>query len=359
MIDFYALTSPNVQKIYIMLEETKLPYKEHFVDVWKGDQYSSDFIKVNPNSKIPAIVDHDGPGGKPITIFESGAILMYLAEKSGKFLPSDMAKKYEVLQWLMIQLTGVGPSFGQFTHFKMFAPKDKDHTYSTSRHHTEVKRLYEVLEKRLGQAKYLGGDEYSIADIATFPWTRNHDMQGVKWEDNPEPRALVQGDRRAPGGEGRAGQGRPDQIEPRNRERRSEGSLLQSRQVRTGVVRFSRSSALQSPPRENGEGRPHDALPVGGALEATLHLTHQNFLAPPAAPSTTLRVGPPPPLSRRGRMERAFSFSRCTRIRVGVTPAMKSHERFFARRTDLRQMTPAVVTGASRSGFKPSARMKA
>jgi GSH-dependent disulfide-bond oxidoreductase len=185
MIDFYALTSPNVQKIYIMLEETKLPYREHFVDVWKGDQYSADFIKVNPNSKIPAIVDHDGPGGKPITIFESGAILMYLAEKSGKFLPSDMAKKYEVLQWLMVQLTGVGPNFGQFTHFKMFAPKDKDHTYSTSRHHTEVKRLYEVLEKRLGQAKYLGGDEYSIADIATFPWTRNHDMQGVKWEDNP------------------------------------------------------------------------------------------------------------------------------------------------------------------------------
>jgi glutathione S-transferase len=141
MIDLYALTSPNVQKVYIMLEETKLPYKEHFVDVWKGDQYSPDFIKVNPNSKIPAIVDHEGPGGKPITIFESGAILMYLAEKSGNFLPKDMAKKYDVLQWLMVQLTGVGPNFGQFTHFKMFAPKDKDHSYSMSRHHTEVKRL--------------------------------------------------------------------------------------------------------------------------------------------------------------------------------------------------------------------------
>jgi GSH-dependent disulfide-bond oxidoreductase len=185
MIDFYALTSPNVQKIYIMLEETKLPYKEHFVDVWKGEQYNPDFIKVNPNSKIPAIVDHEGPGGKPITVFESGAILMYLAEKSGKFLPADMAKKYDVLQWLFFQVTGVGPNFGQFTHFKLFAPKDKDHSYSMARHQTEVKRLYEVLERRLGQAPYLGGSEYSIADIATFPWTRNHDTQGVKWEDNP------------------------------------------------------------------------------------------------------------------------------------------------------------------------------
>jgi len=185
MIDFYALTSPNVQKIYIMLEETKLPYKEHFVDVWKGDQYSPDFIKINPNSKIPAIVDHDGLGGKPMTIFESGAILMYLAEKSGKFMPTDPAQKYEVLQWLFFQVTAIGPSFGQFTHFKMFAPKDVDHSYSVSRHHTEVKRLYEVMEKRLAKTKFLAGDEYTIADIAAFPWTRNHDMQGVKWEDNP------------------------------------------------------------------------------------------------------------------------------------------------------------------------------
>ena len=178
MIDLYALTSPNVQKIYIMLEETKLPYKEHFVDVWKGEQYNPDFVKVNPNSKIPAIVDHDGPGGKPYTVFESGTILMYLAEKSGQFLPKDPAKKYDALQWLMFQLTGIGPMFGQFTHFKMFAPKDN--TYSMTRYQTEVKRLYEVMEKRLAQAPYLGGADYSIADIATFPWARNHDAQGVK-----------------------------------------------------------------------------------------------------------------------------------------------------------------------------------
>jgi GSH-dependent disulfide-bond oxidoreductase len=184
MIDLYALTSPNVQKIYIMLEECGLPYKEHFVDVWKGDQYKPEFAKINPNNKIPAIVDHDGPGGKPYPVIESGAILLYLAEKTGKFLPKDTAKKYDVLQWMMIQLTGVGPMFGQWTHFKLFAPKGSD-DYSMARYTSEIKRLYEVLETRLGRVPYLGGQEYSIADIATFPWTRNHDAQGVKWEDNP------------------------------------------------------------------------------------------------------------------------------------------------------------------------------
>jgi GSH-dependent disulfide-bond oxidoreductase len=153
--------------------------------VWKGDQFNSDFLKINPNAKIPAIVDQEGPGGKPYTIFESGAILMYLAEKTGRFLPKDTVKKYDVLQWLMFQVSGVGPMFGQFTHFKMFAPKDTDNSYSMARYQTEVKRLYEVLEKRLAEVPYLGGDEYTIADIATFPWTRNHDIQGVKWEDNP------------------------------------------------------------------------------------------------------------------------------------------------------------------------------
>ncbi|MFL6798292.1 MAG: glutathione S-transferase family protein [Xanthobacteraceae bacterium] len=183
MIDFYALTSPNVQKIYIMLEECGLQYTEHFVDVWKGEQYKPEFIKINPNSKIPAIVDHDGPGGKPITIIESGAILIYLAEKTGKLFPKDPAKRYEVLQWLMIQLTGVGPMFGQWTHFKLFAPKGND--YSLARYTSELMRLYDLLEKRLAAVPYLGGQEYSIADIATFPWTRNHDAQGVKWQDKP------------------------------------------------------------------------------------------------------------------------------------------------------------------------------
>jgi GSH-dependent disulfide-bond oxidoreductase len=183
MIDFYALTSPNVQKIVIALEELELPYNTKFIDVWKGEQFTPDFIKINPNSKIPAIVDHDGPGGKPYAVFESGAILLYLAEKTGKLLSKDPRKRFDAIQWLMVQLTGVGPTFGQWTHFTMFAPKDNE--YSMSRYRTEMKRLYELLEKRLGEAPYLGGDEYSIADVATFPWTRNHDGQGVKWADNP------------------------------------------------------------------------------------------------------------------------------------------------------------------------------
>jgi GSH-dependent disulfide-bond oxidoreductase len=183
MIDFYALTSPNVQKIFVMLEELELPYNVIPVDVWKGDQFKPEFLAINPNGKIPAIVDHDGPGGKPYTVIESGAILLYLADKSGRFLPTDRAQRYEVIQWLMIQLTGVGSMFGQLTHFRRYAPAGND--YSLSRYQTEVRRLYDLLEQRLGKAAYLGGPEYSIADIATFPWTRNHDMQGVRWDDRP------------------------------------------------------------------------------------------------------------------------------------------------------------------------------
>ena len=195
MIDLYALTSPNVQKIYIMLEETKLPYKEHFVDVWKGDQYGPDFIKINPNSKIPAIVDHEGPGGKPYTVVEFGAILMYLAEKSGKFLPKDMAKKYDVLQWLFFQATGVGPNFGQFTHFKMFAPKDKDHSYSMARHQTEVKRLYEVLEKRLAKVAVSRRRRIHHRRHRHVPVDAQSRHSGREVGRQPQPRALVQGDR--------------------------------------------------------------------------------------------------------------------------------------------------------------------
>ena len=184
MIDLYGLTSPNVQKIFIMLEETGLKYNFKPIDVWAKEQYSADFIKLNPNSKIPVIVDHEGPGGKPYTVFESGAILMYLAEKTGKLLPKDMVKKYDVIQWLMVQVTGVGPAFGNFTHFNLFAPKPGNE-YSLTRYKTEMLRLYELIDKRLGVAKYLGGDEYSIADIATFPWTRQHQAQGAKIDALP------------------------------------------------------------------------------------------------------------------------------------------------------------------------------
>jgi GST-like protein len=183
MIDLYALTSPNVQKIFLMLEELELPYKVIPVDVWKGEQFKPDFLKVNPNAKVPAIVDHEGPGGKPYAVFESGAILLYLAEKTGKLLPAETIKRYDVIQWLMVQLTGVGPIFGQFTHFKRFAGGGND--YSVSRYQTEVRRLYDLLEQRLGQAAYLGGADYSVADVATFPWTRNHEFQGIKLAEKP------------------------------------------------------------------------------------------------------------------------------------------------------------------------------
>jgi GST-like protein len=184
MIDFYGLTSPNVQKIFIMLEETGLPYNFKPVDVWASQQHSPEFARLNPNRKIPVIVDQDGPGGKPYVVFESGAILMYLAEKTGKFLPKDMAKKYDAIQWLMIQVSGIGPAFGNFTHFNLFAPKPGNE-YSFSRYKTEMLRLYDLLNERLGQAKYLGGDEYSIADMATFPWTRQHQAQGAKIDQLP------------------------------------------------------------------------------------------------------------------------------------------------------------------------------
>ena len=184
MIDFYGLTSPNVQKIFIMLEECGLPYKFIPVDVWASAQHAADFAKLNPNKKIPVIVDHEGPGGKSHTVFESGAILMYLAEKTGKFLSKDMGKKYDAIQWLMIQVTGIGPTFGNFTHFNMFAPKSGNE-YSFSRYRTEMLRLYDLLDERLRQSKYLGGDEYSIADMATFPWTRQHAAHGIKIDEKP------------------------------------------------------------------------------------------------------------------------------------------------------------------------------
>jgi GST-like protein len=183
MIDFYTLTSPNVQKVFIMLEEAGLPYDIHPVDVWKGEQFKPEFLALNPNAKIPVIVDQEGPGGRPYTVFESGAILLYLAEKTGRLLPTDVAKRYDVMQWLMIQLTGIGPMSGQLVHFKRFAPAGND--YAAARYQTEVKRLYELMEKRLGQVAYLGGADYSVADVATFPWVRTREMMGVSWDDHP------------------------------------------------------------------------------------------------------------------------------------------------------------------------------
>ncbi|MDQ2803070.1 MAG: glutathione S-transferase N-terminal domain-containing protein [Pseudomonadota bacterium] len=171
MIDLYAMGSPNVVKIYIALEELELPYEVHPVDVFAGEQFEPAFLAVNPNAKVPAIVDRQGPGGKRYTLFESGAILLYLADKTGKLLPQETAARFEAIQWLMVQLTGVGPMFGQFVHFWRFAPPGNE--YSLSRYRTQARRLCKVLEGRLATVPYLGGREYSVADIATFPWARN------------------------------------------------------------------------------------------------------------------------------------------------------------------------------------------
>ena len=171
MIALYGMGSPNVVKVYIALEELALPYEVKPLDVFSGAQFDADFLKLNPNAKVPVIVDPDGPGGKPYTCFESGAILLYLAEKTGKLLPSDPAAKYDAYQWLMTQMSTVGPMFGQMVHFIRFAPPGND--YSKSRYQTQAIRVTEVIDRRLGQATWLAGNEYSVADIATFPWLRN------------------------------------------------------------------------------------------------------------------------------------------------------------------------------------------
>jgi GST-like protein len=171
MIDFYAMGSPNVVKIYLALEELGLPYTVHPVDVFGGKQFDEQFRKLNPMAKVPVIVDRDGPGGKPYTVFESGAILLYLAEKTGKLLPADRAARFDAIQWMMVQMTTVGPMFGQYVHFMRFAPKGNE--YSLDRYRTQVRRVLAVLEGRLADVPFLGGRDYSIADIATFPWARN------------------------------------------------------------------------------------------------------------------------------------------------------------------------------------------
>jgi len=171
MIDLYGMGSPNVVKIFVALEELALPYTVHPLDVFKGAQFEPAFLKLNPSAKVPVIVDSEGPVGRPYTVFESGAILLYLAEKTGKLLPRDPVGRYDAIQWMMVQMTGLGPMFGQFVHFMRFAPKGND--YALSRYRTQVTRVLDVLEQRLGDKPFLGGAAYSIADIAVFPWARN------------------------------------------------------------------------------------------------------------------------------------------------------------------------------------------
>lgn len=172
MIDLYYWTTPNGHKITIFLEETGLPYKVIPVNIGKGEQFAPEFLAISPNNRIPAIVDHTpADGGPPLPMFESGAILLYLGEKTGRLLPKEIAGKYEAIEWMMVQMTTLGPMFGQHVHFMRFAPKGND--YSQSRYTTQVHRVLEVMDQRLAQKSWLGGADYSIADIASFPWARN------------------------------------------------------------------------------------------------------------------------------------------------------------------------------------------
>jgi GST-like protein len=182
LIDLYTWSTPNGRKVSIMLEELALPYNVHPIDIGKGDQFNTAFVAISPNSKIPAIMDSEGPEGSPFSLFESGAILLYLADKSGRFLPQKKSERFEAIQWLMFQMGGVGPMFGQVHHFLRAAPERVE--YAIERYGKETRRLYAVLDRHLGGRDWLAS-EYSVADIATYPWVARHDWHKVELADFP------------------------------------------------------------------------------------------------------------------------------------------------------------------------------
>ncbi len=183
MIEVYSWPTPNGHKVHIMLEECGLRYRVHAVDIGAGEQFDPAFLAISPNNKIPAIVDPDGPDGRPISLFESGAILLYLAGKTGRFLPADVRGKYAALQWLMFQMGGLGPMLGQAHHFRVYAPEKMP--YAIERYTNEARRLYAVLNRQIARQRYVAGDEYGIADIAVYPWLRSWKNQGIDWNDHP------------------------------------------------------------------------------------------------------------------------------------------------------------------------------
>ncbi len=183
MIELHTWATPNGYKVSILLEELGVPYSVHAVDIGAGDQFKPAFLAIAPNNRIPAIIDRDGPGGAPYSLFESGAILMYLADKYGRFWPQEHPARWDTVQWLMWQMGGVGPMFGQAHHFRNYAPEKIP--YAIDRYTNEAGRLYRVMNTRLGQTEWLGGDSYTIADIATWPWTRSIANQGHSLEDFP------------------------------------------------------------------------------------------------------------------------------------------------------------------------------
>lgn len=182
MIDLYFWTTPNGYKVSILLEELELPYEVKPVNIGAGEQFKPEFLAISPNNRIPAIVDDDGPGGAPYSLFESGAILMYLADKAGRLLPRETAARYRVIEWLMFQMANIGPMLGQAHHFRGYAPEKIE--YAVNRYTNEARRLYGVMDRRLEAHEYFA-DDYSVADIAIFPWLRSHARQGVDLDDYP------------------------------------------------------------------------------------------------------------------------------------------------------------------------------
>ncbi len=183
MIDLYTWATPNGQKVHIALEELDLAYRAHAVDIGKGEQFAPEFLRISPNNKIPAIIDHAGPDGGEFALFESGAILLYLAEKAGRLLPAEPVGRYRAIEWLMFQMGNLGPLLGQAHHFRQYAPEKIDYAYD--RYTNEAGRLYRVMDRRLAESDYLAGDDYTIADIAAFPWIRSHEKQGQDLADYP------------------------------------------------------------------------------------------------------------------------------------------------------------------------------
>jgi len=191
MIEVYSWATPNGHKVHIMLEECALAYRAIAVDIGAGDQFAPEFLAISPNNKIPAIVDPDGPDGEPISLFESGAILIYLAAKTGRFLPGDVRGRYTTLEWLMFQMGSIGPLLGQAHHFRLYAPEKLP--YAIARYSNEARRLYGVLDTRLGKVPFVAGDMYTIADIAIFPWLRSWKNQGVELAEFPNVKAWFDG----------------------------------------------------------------------------------------------------------------------------------------------------------------------
>ena len=202
MIDLHYWPTPNGKKVTILLEELGLPYRIVPVHIGKGDQFTDDFLKIGPNNRMPAMVDDEpADGGPPISVFESGAIMLYLAEKAGRFLPADVRGRYEVVQWVIWQMANQGPKFGERGHFSRVAPEHGDQSYAQRRFNDEVHRLYGVLNNRLYDRRYIAGDDYSIADMISYPWTASWELQGIdmgefkyfkRWWDEMSARPAVQ-----------------------------------------------------------------------------------------------------------------------------------------------------------------------